>query len=82
MGKPTIEHQDQGGEVIVWTYPANGCRYTYTFEKEPFELQRKTKTVNPATSAETTKIVAPTITPAVQEYLENQGYNVNGVKNA
>lgn len=71
----TIEHQDQGGEVIVWTYPANGSRYTYKFDKEPPELQRKTHTTNPATSEEQTKVVAPNITPAVRDYLSEHDYD-------
>jgi len=71
----SIEHQDQGSEVIVWTYPANGSRYTYTFDKNPLELQRKTHTTNAATSEEQTKTVAPNLTPAVREYLDEQGYD-------
>jgi len=70
-----VEHQDQGGELIIWTYPANGSRYTYKFDKDPLELQRKTHTTNPATSEEETKVVAPNLTPTVREYLEENGYD-------
>lgn len=72
----TIEHQHQGDELIVWTYPASGARYAYTFETEPLELQRKTKTTNAATSEEEKTTVAPTLTPAVREYLTNNGYDL------
>jgi len=71
----SIEHQDQASELIVWTYPANGSRYTYTFDKEPLELRRKTHTTNPATSEEQTNVVAPNVTPAVRDYLDQQGYD-------
>jgi hypothetical protein len=72
----TIEHQDQGGEVIVWTYPANGSRYTYRFEKNEMDLIEKKHTTNPATTDEQTKLVAPNVTPAVKEYLQNSGYDI------
>jgi hypothetical protein len=72
----TINHQQQGEEVIVWTYPANGSRYTYRFDDEPLELKEKTHTTNPATTEEQTKTVAPTLTPAVREYLTEQGFEL------
>lgn len=72
----TIEHQHQGEELIVWTYPASGARYTYTFETNPPELQQKTKTTDAATSEEQKTTVAPTLTPAVRDYLMDNGYDI------
>jgi len=70
-----IEHEETPDALKVWTYPANGSRYCYTFEKPDLELSKKTHTTNPATSEKRTNIVAPTITPAVKDYLEDNGFD-------
>jgi len=70
-----IEHQKQNGDLTVWTYPANGQRFTYRFDADTLELQRKTKTRKVATSDETTSVVAPNVTPAVRDYLHEHGFD-------
>lgn len=70
-----IEHQREGDALIVWTYPANGQRFTYRFDADSLELEKKTKTRQVATSDETTSLVAPNVTPAVRDYLHEHGFD-------
>jgi len=63
-----IEHQLQGGELTIWTYPASGDRYAYVFDSSG-ELTDKYHITNPATTEETKKRVAPNLTPRVKDYI-------------
>lgn len=71
----TIEHQEQEDKITVWTYPANGSRYSYTFAKPELELTDKFHITNPGTTDERKRRVAPTVTPAVRDYLKGLGYD-------
>jgi hypothetical protein len=66
-----IDHQLQGGELTIWTYPANGSRYAYVFD-ENGDLTDKYHITDPATSAEEKRRVTPDLTPRVKEYIDKR----------
>jgi len=69
-----IEHQLQGGKLMIRTYPANGERYDYIFD-ESGELVDKFHVSNSDMYERDKKRVAPNLTPRVKEYLREQGFD-------
>lgn len=78
MADIDVDPRPESGEVIVRSYPNEGTRFDYVFERgdEGLEIVEKARIENPDTPEEERELFTPRITPEVRKALESEGYEL------